>query len=67
MMVSAAPIGRRRDSSMDSIFEIAINSHFWLQFFTFSTPSDHIKNNREKALKPLKLFDIVAPLEFLDA
>jgi len=52
---------------MDSIIEIAINSHFWLQFFTFSTPSDHIKNNREKALKPLKLFDIVAPLEFLDA
>jgi len=54
-MVSAAPNGCSSDSSMDPRAEIAINSHFWLQFFTFSAANDHIKNNREKALKPLTL------------
>jgi len=45
---------------MSMIDEIAIDSCLWPHFFTFSESLELIENIREKPLKPLKLFDIVA-------
>ena len=63
-IVRAAPIGCVTVSSMDSNNQIAINSYFWTHSFTLDANEYLIQNNREKALKPLKLFDIVALLDF---
>jgi len=53
--VRAAPNGCLTVSSMDLINEIAIISYFWTHSFTLLSNEYLIPNNREKALKPLKL------------